>query len=145
MATATSKATISVPFLSHGSTPNFHFLHLLSPLATATVPRRSCTFRSHNNKTTPLSPRDCGCHQSRAAGEDFGISEEDEEFVNVLRESQSYVLVHRASVFVVLISAEVVASPYLDPILKVSHRSAFSLSIKSTQLNKNFFFFATDY
>ncbi|XP_027913934.1 probable amino-acid acetyltransferase NAGS1, chloroplastic isoform X2 [Vigna unguiculata] len=118
MATATSKATISVPFLSHGSTPNFHFLHLLSPLATATVPRRSCTFRSHNNKTTPLSPRDCGCHQSRAAGEDFGISEEDEEFVNVLRESQSYVLVHRASVFVVLISAEVVASPYLDPILK---------------------------
>ncbi|BAU00302.1 hypothetical protein VIGAN_10188500 [Vigna angularis var. angularis] len=140
MATATSNATISVPFVSHGSARNFHFLHLLSPLETATLPRRSCSFRSHNNKTTTLSPRGYGCHQSRAAGEDLGISEEDEEFVNVLRESQSYVLAHRASVFVVLISAEVVASPYFDPILKVSHRSSLSLSNQLNSTNLFHFF-----
>jgi len=125
MATTSSKATISVPFISHGPTHNNHFFHLLS------LPRRSCTFRSQNNKTTAFSLRGCACHQSRAA-EEFGSSEEDEEFVKVLRESQSYISVHRCSVFVLLISAEVVASPYLDSILKVSHRSSPSLSL-STQ------------
>ncbi|ESW28698.1 hypothetical protein PHAVU_002G010200 [Phaseolus vulgaris] len=117
MATTTSKPTLSVPFLSHASTPNCHFFHLLSPLATATLPRRSCTFRPHNTKTTAFSRRGCGCHRSRA-DEDFGSSEEDEEFVKVLRESQPYFSVHSARVFVLLVSAEVVASPCLDPILK---------------------------
>ncbi|CAJ1929252.1 unnamed protein product [Sphenostylis stenocarpa] len=117
MASTTSKATISVPTLN----PNHHFFHLLSPFTLA--PRRSSTFRSQNTqntKTAAFSVRVCACHQSHAL-EDFGVTEEDEEFVKVLRESQPYVYVHRARVFVLLISAEIVGSPYLDPILKVSH------------------------
>lgn len=145
MATTTSKPTLSVPFLSHASTPNCHFFHLLSPLATATLPRRSCTFRPHNTKTTAFSRRGCGCHRSRA-DEDFGSSEEDEEFVKVLRESQPYFSVHSARVFVLLVSAEVVASPCLDPILKVSHRPSLLLTLLSLSLStqQTLFFSAID-
>ncbi|KAK8716609.1 hypothetical protein V6N13_043914 [Hibiscus sabdariffa] len=45
-------------------------------------------------------------------------AEEDMRFVEALREAQSYVYLHRGSTFVLLLSAEIVASPYLDFILK---------------------------
>ncbi|XP_039012492.1 probable amino-acid acetyltransferase NAGS2, chloroplastic isoform X3 [Hibiscus syriacus] len=45
-------------------------------------------------------------------------AEEDMRFVEALREAQSYVYLHRGNTFVLLLSAEIVASPYLDSILK---------------------------
>ncbi|XP_044494070.1 probable amino-acid acetyltransferase NAGS1, chloroplastic isoform X2 [Mangifera indica] len=55
----------------------------------------------------------------KGGGESFyGVWEEYSGFVEVLREAQPYIFMHSGSTFVVLISAEVVASPYLDTILK---------------------------
>lgn len=57
----------------------------------------------------------------KGGGESFyGVWEEYSGFVEVLREAQPYIFMHSGSTFVVLISAEVVASPYLDTILKVA-------------------------
>ncbi|XP_021301006.1 uncharacterized protein LOC110429341 isoform X2 [Herrania umbratica] len=51
-------------------------------------------------------------------GKFYDISEEDLRFVEVFREAQSYASLHRGNTFVVLLSGEIVASPYLDTILK---------------------------
>jgi len=54
--------------------------------------------------------------------------------------------VHSARVFVLLVSAEVVASPCLDPILKVSHRPSLLLTLLSLSLStqQTLFFSAID-
>ncbi|KAK8652917.1 hypothetical protein V6N13_126940 [Hibiscus sabdariffa] len=46
-------------------------------------------------------------------------AEEDMRLVEALREAQSYVFLHRGNTFVLLLSADIVASPYLDSILKL--------------------------
>lgn len=48
------------------------------------------------------------------------IPEEDSRFVEVLREAQSYIYLHRGNTFVLVLSPQIVATPYLDTILKVS-------------------------
>ncbi|OMP01801.1 hypothetical protein COLO4_11586 [Corchorus olitorius] len=50
----------------------------------------------------------------------YDVSEEDLRFVEVFREAQTYIRLHRGSTFVLLLSAEIVATPnYLDTILQV--------------------------
>lgn len=81
---------------------------------------KSCGFmwRSETRKTSPqFLVRACEWEQN--IGDSFGTSEEDQNFVSVLREAQPYISIHRDSIFVLLISAEIIASPHLDYILKV--------------------------
>lgn len=61
--------------------------------------------------------------------------ESDEEFVKVLREAQLYLSVHINRVFVVVLSAEIVASPSLDIILKVP--LPFPLILSHIQITTN--------
>ncbi|WRX10670.1 hypothetical protein QQP08_003157 [Theobroma cacao] len=73
-----------------------------------------------------------GCEWNRevkingCCGKFYDISEEDLRFVEVFREAQSYACLYRGNTLVVLLSGEIVASPYLDTILKVSF-SIFAL------------------
>ncbi|XP_022774121.1 probable amino-acid acetyltransferase NAGS2, chloroplastic [Durio zibethinus] len=68
---------------------------------------KGCEWKKHNNTNNN------GC-----CGKFYDITEEELRFVEVLREAQSYVYLHRGSTFVLLLSGEFVASPYLDTILK---------------------------
>jgi hypothetical protein len=72
-------------------------------------------------KKSKFIVRGCGCEQSSEEEyEYYGVTEEDKDFVKVLRESNPYFLVHRDRVFVVLISAEIIATPnYFHAILEV--------------------------
>ncbi|CAI8588997.1 unnamed protein product [Vicia faba] len=82
-------------------------------------------------KKTRFMVRGCGCEESSSEN-DYGETEEDRYFVKVLRESKPYLSIHRARVFVVLISAQLVAHPdYFNAILTVPPLS-LSLSLNSS-------------
>ncbi|KAK0603886.1 hypothetical protein LWI29_009781 [Acer saccharum] len=59
----------------------------------------------------------CGC--GGVGGGFYEISEEDVRFVDAFREAQTYVHLYRGSTFVVILSAEIVAGPSFDAILKI--------------------------
>ncbi|XP_062004870.1 probable amino-acid acetyltransferase NAGS1, chloroplastic isoform X3 [Rosa rugosa] len=50
--------------------------------------------------------------------EAYVISDQDKRFVNALREVQPYIFLNRGRTFVVVVSGEIVASPYFDAILQ---------------------------
>lgn len=139
--------------LSSGPTCSYQFFNFGSRVR---IERLSCctvaAVRSERSKMAKSSSSlargcgGCGCdhHQSQRSnsnGEEYygvSVTEEDQDFVKVLRESQPYISVHRGRVFVLVISAEIVASPYLDPILKVcTYTTASPLSFSACSHNFN--------
>lgn len=82
----------------------------------------NCVSRLETKKKTEFVVRGCECEQSSDGNgdDDSGGMAQPEELVRLLREVQPYMSVHRGRVFAVVLSAEIVASPYLDDILKVT-------------------------
>lgn len=60
----------------------------------------------------------------------YGVLEDDKTLVEVLREAQPYIDLHRGRTFVLVLSAQVVDGPHLSSLLQVSFLS----------LSNNFFF-----
>ncbi|XP_061949725.1 probable amino-acid acetyltransferase NAGS2, chloroplastic isoform X2 [Populus nigra] len=62
-----------------------------------------------------------GCNCKCISGTEalhYNITESEKKFVEILREAQPYIYLHRGSTFVVILSGEVIDGPFLDTILK---------------------------
>lgn len=86
--------------------------HQIFNFASRSVTNYCCLIAAVKN--TKFKVKGCGCNE-----EEYGVTEEDKDFVKILFESKPYFSVQRGRVFVVHISAEVIATPnYFHAILK---------------------------
>ncbi|RDX96847.1 putative amino-acid acetyltransferase NAGS2, chloroplastic, partial [Mucuna pruriens] len=101
-------------WLSRGTPPSHYVFNYTQSVGTV---RLGCisgsTLLLEMTKRTEFVAKCCRCNQSSGVA-----GESDEDFVKILREVQPYMSVHSKRVFVVVLSAEIVAGPSLDATLK---------------------------
>ena len=81
-----------------------------------------------------LGIQGCSCKRTRCTEVHCNVSEEEKNFVEILREAQPCINLLKDSTFVVMLSGEVIESPFLDTILKVRLFKRYSLIPSTIQV-----------